>query len=422
VTPNRQSAVTNSRPEAENLGQRAGYLARATGGNGHVLIVGAGIGGLACALALARRGFTSTIFERAPRLSEIGAGMQISPNASRILFELGLGEAVASYAVAPEALLVRSGQSGRVLQRLELGATAEERYGSPYWVIHRADLQHVMAEAIANEPACELMLGTHLKSFESNSQDVAVTVNSGKVHRGSVLVGADGMRSAVRRGMFNDGDPEFSGYTAWRGTISADAMPEELDSRCSGLWLGPDAHLVHYPLRGGEVVNVVAVVSSEELAPDWGESCDLGALDPYYSDWVAPARDMIAGVGQWLRWPLYDRGPAQHWSRGRVTLLGDAAHPALPFIAQGGAIALEDAAVLARQLHAAPADPARALAAYEEDRLPRTSRLQRQARRNGRIFHMATAVSLLRDLRLRTMGADAFARRQDWIYSWNPDA
>ena len=204
--------------------------------------------------------------------------------------------------------------------------------------------------------------------------------------------------------------------------MAADAVPEELAGRESGLWIGPGAHLAHFPLRSGRIVNVVAIVSSDALAPDWGESCELGALDPFFAGWAEPARDLIAGVGQWLRWPLFDRAPASRWSRGRVTLLGDAAHPALPFIAQGGATAIEDAAVLARALAAAPDNIAGALHSYEEARKGRTAQMQRQSRRNGRIFHMSSPVNLLRDWRLSSMSPESFAERQDWIYGWRADA
>ena len=421
MSPNPQSAITNSRPEA--AGARGSGAGRgATGREGHVLIAGAGIGGLACALLLARRGFSSTILERAPKLSEIGAGIQISPNASHLLLELGLGAQLAEYAVAPEALLLRAGRSGKILQRMELGAAAVARYGSPYWVVHRTDLQNVLAAAVEAEPACRIALGAQLKSFESNSEQVVVTVNDRDTYSGSALVGADGVRSSVRRLLLGDGEPEFSGYIAWRGTMAADAVPEELAGRESGLWIGPGAHLAHFPLRSGRIVNVVAIVSSDALAPDWGESCELGALDPFFAGWAEPARYLIAGVGQWLRWPLFDRAPASRWSRGRVTLLGDAAHPALPFIAQDGATAIEDAAVLARALAAAPDNIAGALHSYEEARKGRTAQMQRQSRRNGRIFHMSSPVNLLRDWRLSSMSPESFAERQDWIYGWRADA
>lgn len=388
------------------------------GADGEIVVAGAGIGGLTCALALARRGFSITLVERAEALSEAGAGIQLSPNAARVLIALGLDDEIDKAAVRPERLTVRSGPSGRLLVAMPLGQAMEARFGAPYWVIHRADLQQALSDAVRAERRVTLELGRQVTGFRTDAGIVRVASDGGEIVA-RALIGADGMRSAVRAALGGPA-PAFSGYVAWRGTLAAADAPAGIDRAATGLWLGPDAHLVHYPLRGGRLVNVVAIVSAPEIAAGWGEAAPAAELAPRYARWAAPARALIDAVPDWLRWPLATAAPLARWNDGPVALLGDAAHPSLPFLAQGGAMAIEDAAVLADCLAATPHDASGALARYAARRRPRTTRLQRAAAANGRIFHLAGAARLARDVALSLMPSGLFARRQAWIYGWRP--
>lgn len=386
-----------------------------------VLIAGAGIAGLTAGLALARRGLAATILERAEQLSEVGAGIQLSPNAARVLIELGLEEALEATAVAPPALKVRSGRSGRILAVMPLGEEMRDRFGAPYWVVHRADLQAALRAAVTSESGIELRLNHALVGFSADPSCARVETAHGKAFEAAALVGADGVRSAVRSALLGDGAPRFSGYVAWRGLAETGTVPEPLADNASGLWLGPSAHLVHYPLRLGRFVNVVAIVSGPEPPPGWGEDAKAEELAPHYRDWARPARQLIDAVSSWQRFALYDRAPARFWSKGRVTLIGDAAHPTLPFLAQGGAMAIEDAAVLAAEYARTPEDPAASFLRYEARRRRRAARLQRAARANGRMFHLPAPVSFFRDLVLSALSPAIFSARHDWVYSWRAE-
>jgi salicylate hydroxylase len=386
-----------------------------------ILIAGAGIAGLTAALALARRGIAATVLERAEKLSEVGAGIQLSPNAARVLISLGLEPALKAVVAAPRALNVRSGATGRIIATMPLGEAARARHGAPYWVVHRGDLQAALLAAVAAEKRIVLRLNREIAQFSADGDCVRVKTAAGEVYESGGLVGADGVRSAVRARLLGDGSPRFSGYVAWRGFADPAAVADIVAENASGLWLGPHAHLVHYPLRGGKAVNVVAIVSDDEPPPGWGEDAAAEALRPYYRDWARPARELIEQVSSWQRFALYDRATARRWSKGRVTLIGDAAHPTLPFIAQGGAMAIEDAAVLAAALARTADDPAAAFGRFQEQRWRRAARLQRQARRNGRILHMGRSAAFFRDTVLHLLSPAAFAARQDWIYAWRPE-
>jgi salicylate hydroxylase len=390
-----------------------------------ILIAGAGIGGLTAALAIARRGLRVRVLDQAPRLDEIGAGIQLSPNASRILIALGLGAALRPHVVAPTELRVMDAHSARVLARSPLGDEAEHRYGAPYWVIHRGDLQGVLRAAVESDPNIELCLGTRVEDFAIHGNGVTVAGLSagGPVEeRGFALVGADGLWSGLRRRIGDRSEPRFARRTAWRALVPTEALLSDFSAPIINLWLGRDAHLVYYPLRGGTVINIVAVVRDEEPERSWqapGLRADL--LERFRSGlWPPPARAILAAPRHWQRWGLFDRPPLRHWTQGPITLLGDAAHPMLPFLAQGAAMAIEDAEVLSRQLAQHPDNPAAAMRLYERQRRPRTNRVQRAARANSRIYHLRGAGAVLRALALAAMGGRRLLTRYDWLYGWRP--
>ena len=392
----------------------------------HILIAGAGIGGLTAALALARVGAEVTVVERADALTEAGAGLQLSPNATRVLARLGVLDAVLASASRPSGIRVRSARGGRTLSLMPLHS-AEARWGAPYLVARRADLQRTLAHAVAAQPAITLELGTTLAGFGTAPSGVVATVARRLVKQSieaDALIGADGSRSLVRKRLVGEGSgdetldaPQELGRTAWRALVPAAAAPELLRSGETGLWLGPDAHLVHYSVGGGALVNVVAITrDATEAAPDlWSQPGDAATIAARFSRWHPLARTLIAAAPSWTTWPLYDRAPLPAWSAGPIALLGDAAHPILPFFAQGAAQAIEDAQALADAL-AGTRDTSAALAAYASARLARATRVQAASRELGRIYHLAGPAGAARNLAMRLAGPGRLMARYDWVY------
>lgn len=388
-----------------------------------ILVAGAGIGGLTAALALARKHFRVVVFEQAQELTETGAGLQLSPNASRLLIELGLGDALRTHAVVPEALAIRRARSGAEIARMRIGAEMEFRYGAPYWVIHRRDLQTALLHAVSDYPDIVLQLGCRVQDFVSHKNGITVQVQSGREvfeERGIALIGADGVWSVTRQAMGSDGAPRFSGRTAWRATVPVDDMPGEFREPLVNLWLGRHAHLVHYPVRAGTLVNIVAIVNDSWQDQGWsapGNRYDLlhrfGRLF-----WGTRARAVLETPTAWLKWALCDLPPLARWGRGNMTLLGDAAHPMLPFLAQGAAMAIEDALVLADCLAQAPQDVQRGLRSYETLRQGRATRVQNAARETGRIYQLPGPLALARNQVLAHMGSDRLRDRYEWLYDW----
>ena len=371
-----------------------------------LVIAGAGIGGLTAALALAGIGIQTAVLEQAEHIAEIGAGIQLSPNASRILHRLGLGPRLAA-AVRPEAISIRRAD-GAPLARIPLGAAAEARYGAPYLVMHRGELQTALLGAV-HETGIAPRLGIRVEDFAEEPRGLAVRTADGREFRARALVGADGVRSRLRLRL-GGRPPRFTGRIAWRATIAGAA------SECvTGLWLGARAHLVHYPLSGNRI-NLVAVTEGPDPGATWSAPGEPIALKRRFAAWAREARDLVAAAETWRIWPLYDGAPAA--GAGRVTLLGDAAHPMLPFLAQGGAMAIEDAAVLAAML-ARTSDVAAAFRRYEAARGPRTARVLKAARRNARVFHLSGLPALARDMALRLAGERMLAG-YDWLYGWRP--
>jgi len=383
-------------------------------------VVGAGIGGLSAALSLLAAGFDVHVYEQARALGEVGAGVQVSPNASRVLYGLGLAGELARTAVRPLALHQRRWDDGRTLLRTPLADPLEERFGFPHYQMHRADLLAALAAAI---PAERLHLGHRLVAIADNGNRLRPGFAGGAGQELDVLVGADGIHSTVRGLLFGPERPRFTGCVAYRGLIPAERVRDLSIEVTAQVWMGPGGHFVHYYVSSGRLMNFVAVVERDTWGREsWTDRGDAGEARAAYDGWHPQVRGILAAAGETFVWALFDRPPLGHWSDGRVTLLGDACHPMLPFMAQGAAQAIEDGATLAVCL-AEGDDPAEALSRYERLRLPRATRVQALSADNKTRFHLPDGPGQrARDEAMAAGGTDFSYRAVEWIYEHDATA
>lgn len=386
------------------------------------LIAGGGIAGTAAALAMARKGWKVTVCEEAPAAAEVGAGLQISPNAAKVLRWLGVLDAVSAQAFRPRAAEMRDGRSGARIYRAALGAAAEARWGAPYLHVHRADLLAVLTDA-AREAGAKVRGGAKVAGYLLRPEGPALKLAFDESLPADLVIGADGIRSALRTQLNGPEEPEFTGQIAWRGTVPTDQLPRDLVSPNVTVWAGPGRHLVTYYLRGGSLVNFVAVEEQAEWSAEgWSAPGDPEQLRRGFDGWNSEVTRFLDHVEETFLWGLFGRPEQVRWVDGPVVLIGDAAHPMLPFMAQGAAMALEDVAMLVRELQAG-GDLQTALIEHERRRWPRVARVQHKSRANGQFFHkrsgiinsghwgLISAVSRL---------APGFAAGQlDWLYGYD---
>lgn len=388
-----------------------------------ILIAGAGIAGLAAALALARKGHDVQLIEQAEALEEVGAGLQLGPNAMRVLDALGVGGAVTVAGQSPAAITLRDGRSAREILKVPLGDAARRRWGAAYMTLHRADLVAILAKALEAAQPGALSLGVMLAQIDNRADGVAVTTASGERLAADLLIGADGIRSAVRAHLFGPDTPRFTGHVAWRALVRIDSAGPAAPPPGVGAWLGPRRHAVTYRIRP-DLVNLVAVTEQSDWREEgWNLPGDAERLRADFAGWNALA-PLLARVERPLRWALFDRKPMRAWHRNRAVLIGDACHPMLPFLAQGAAMGIEDGFALAELLPFEPQDIEPALARFFTLRQPRTARIQAMARSNGVDFHEGNPLATLA-MRLplgRAAGArpDVVMARWDWLYGGGP--
>jgi len=381
-----------------------------------VLIAGGGIGGLAAAIALGRRGIETEILERSQFTEETGAGIQLGPNATRALAALGVLDAIEPHAFRPEAIVIYDGISGRKLSSMPLGKHAEQRYGAPYLTLHRADL-HAGLRAVAQSLApAVLRPGFELTAIDAQGGDVVALAVDGSEAEGASLIGADGLWSTVRPLISPAASLRFTGASAWRARLPRGNLPPPFDAPVVGLWLGPGTHIVHYPVRGGGDLNVVAVTEGGAERQGWNQTGAVETLLASFTRWTKDSKSLLERAASWRSWSLYRLTGLRRFSEGRIALLGDAAHPVLPYLAQGAALAIEDAVTLAACIEAWPGDPPAAFRRYEGLRRPRVARVQRLSRRYGWLYHVRGPLRTARNLILERRSEERALQRFDWLY------
>ena len=385
-----------------------------------VLVAGGGIGGLAAALALVRQGFAVKVIEQAPQLGEIGAGIQLGPNAFAAFDALGIGEKARSRAVYTDEMVMHDALDETLVGRIPTGEAFRQRFGNPYAVIHRADVHGSLLEGAQESGRIEVLTSTRVSRVEQDAGSVTVFDQNGVAHRGIALIGADGVKSAVRQQYV--GDPaRVSGHVVYRAVVDKKDFPVDLQWNAASIWVGPNCHLVHYPLRGGEQYNVVVTFHSRNKE-EWSVTEGSREEVQSYFEGICPrARQLIELPKSWKRWATADREPIGQWTFGRATLLGDAAHPTLQYLAQGACMALEDAVTLGEALRVNDNDFIKAFELYQRSRVARTARIVLSAREMGRIFHAQGVECLVRNDLWKGRTPERFYDAMEWLYGWKID-
>jgi salicylate hydroxylase len=390
-----------------------------------ILIVGAGLGGLTAALALLRRGFSVRVLEQAPALRELGAGIQLSANANRVLFNLGLGDTLLAVASTAAGKRIRLWNTGQSWPLFDLGAQSVARYGYPYLTIYRADLHRALVDAVRAADDQSIELNAKVETVRQDDDGVVATLADGTTRRADMLIGADGVHSRIRAGLFGADDAAFSGAMAWRGVIPAHKLPPHLREPYAVNWVGPGAHVIHYPLRRGELVNFVGILErSDWQVESWTEQGSIAECLVDFAAWHEDVHTLIRALDQPFKWALMLREPLPRWTAGRITLLGDACHPTLPMLASGAAMAIEDGYILGRCLAETPGGAGQAMSRYEALRKDRTDRVVRGSAENARRFHNPALA--------HAEGAAAYVEREwnearvreryEWLFTYDVDA
>lgn len=386
-----------------------------------VLIAGGGIGGCAAALALAQRGIPSRVFEKATEFGEVGAGIQLGPNVFRAFDSLGITDAIKRLVAYPEHLVMRDGTTAEVVTSMSVGPRFQKRFGHPYAVVYRPDLLGVLVDACRAHPRVKLSTNQCVERYEQVDGGVHLHLASGEVVAGRALIGADGLWSKVRSQMHGESKPRISGHIAYRAVLPTPDVPEELRFNDMVLWAGPRFHLVQYPLRRGELYNLVAVFHSNRYEEGWNAFGDTEELKLRFADACPQVKTLLSRIETWRMWVLCDRDPIDNWSQGNVALLGDSAHPMLQYMAQGACMAVEDAVCLAGEMARGGDDIPGALTRYWQQRYLRTARVQLTARLYGEVYHARGATRDLRNQVLKQRTEEQGYESLAWLYDPLPE-
>ncbi len=382
-----------------------------------VLIAGGGIGGLSAALGLARKGFGVVVLEKSPKLGEIGAGIQIGPNAFHAFDYLGVGDEARAQAVYIDMLRLMDAMSGEEIVHIPLDEPFRKRFGNPYAVVHRADLHGVLLNACVASELIDLRVNSEVLGYQQDGVTVTVDVASGEHVTGCALIGADGLRSSIRQRLVGDGEPIVSGHSTYRSVIPTEAMPEDLRWNAATLWAGPKCHIVHYPLSGWKVFNLVVTYHNDAPEPVAGQPVPIEEVRKGFEHITERAREIIEHGTDWRLWVLCDREPVDNWVDGRVALLGDAAHPMMQYYAQGACMAMEDAVCLSHMMEHCAGDVEAALVGYRDQRVVRTGRVQIGARAIGEhVYHPAGVHAAVRNEIMQSLSTEDYYDRLEWLY------
>lgn len=388
----------------------------------HIVIAGAGLGGLTVALALLRRGFDVDVYEQAGELREVGAGIQVSANGTRVLEQLGLGEAVRHCAVHPAGKEIRLWNTGQTWKLFDLGEESVSRYGYPYVMFHRADLLSALAKAVTQIKPDAIHIAHRVVGFKQDEEGVELTFDKVPPVRGDFLIGADGVHSPIRACMFGKDSPKFTGCMAWRGVVPMKSLPALFQRPVGINWVGPGAHVIHYPLRGGELLNFVGIVERDDWQVEsWTERGTNEEVANDFKGWHADIQTIIGQLDNPFKWALMGRSAMTNWSLGKVTLLGDACHPTLPFLAQGAVMAIEDSYVLAHCLDIHFDNFAAATNLYQDLRLDRTTRIVNGSAENAKRFH-SNSLSTEAEANAyidREWSKDSVLKRYSWLFEYD---
>lgn len=389
-----------------------------------IIVAGAGLGGLTAALCLVDRGFDVQVLEQASELGAVGAGIQLSANATRVLFGLGLGPALEEVTIKPGGKCIRLWNTGQEWRLFDLGSESIERHGFPYMMLYRPDLHKVLVDGLRRRNPDALVLGAKVVDVSQTDEGVSVLLADGRTMTADALIGSDGVHSVVRAKMIAEDKPRFSGCIAWRGVIPIETLPKSMQGTSGVNWVGPGAHVIHYPIHAGKLVGFTGIVEKQGwFRESWTETGSVEECHADFKGWHEDIHALIATLKAPLRWAMMIRDPMTNWTNGRVTLLGDAAHPTLPFLAQGAAMAIEDGCVLARALQAYEDDLPSGLLAYQATRLERTTKIVLGSAANTRRFHSAELAD--------AQGAAAYVEREweeskareryEWLFSYQPE-
>ena len=390
-----------------------------------ILIIGGGIGGLTAALALLQRGVDVLVCEQASELREVGAGVQIGSNGTRVLYALGLEAALREVEVVPPRRQLRHWRTGETWNWLDLGQASVERFGTPHILMHRNDLHGILVAAVRKRKPDAIKLGLRCISVVQSADAATAEFATGEAVSGQAIIGADGIHSQVRRCLFGAGKPEFTGCVAWRGLVAMDRLPPHLAELVTTNWLGPHGHVLHYPVRRGELMNFISIVERDDWRVEsWIVQGSKGELAGDFRGWHADVQTLIENIDTPYKWALMARGPMQRWSQGRITLLGDACHPTLPFLGQGAVMAIEDAYIVAACWHEHGGDPQSAFSRYEEIRKERTAAVVRKSHENREhVFSPALADGGALAIEVARYWQEQHAReRLDWLYRYDATA